>query len=174
MPNFLIGTLRNENGRNNEGSCENINSTLHEILEQKKVKGSASEANKDCQILLFDIQVDQRTLKVILPRSVGEDDVKQVVSSVHSSVQFMYSAINTAFVLCRSLLQSPLPSSYLKVPIFYVAERGRKKNGRQNSSQYSSIKIERNTTIYSRQEKYIYFIVFNLLGILEIICQKRK
>ena len=29
--------------------------TLHEILEQKKVKGSALKAKKDYQILLFDV-----------------------------------------------------------------------------------------------------------------------
>ena len=30
---------------------------MNEFLEQKKVKGSASKANKDCQILLFVVHV---------------------------------------------------------------------------------------------------------------------
>ena len=59
--------------------------TLHEILEQKKVKGSALMAIP----------------KVSSPRRITEDDGEQVVSSLHSSVQLLYSVIKT-IVLCRS------------------------------------------------------------------------
>ena len=91
-------TLRNEDEGKDDGSCENyyfsfslipflmINkfsfSTLHEILEKKKVKGSASKANKVCQILLFDVHVFHRTPKVSFPRRF---------SSLHSIVQFLFS-----------------------------------------------------------------------------------
>ena len=40
-------------------------STSLKILEQKKVKGSASKANKDCHIFLFDVHVVHRTPKLI-------------------------------------------------------------------------------------------------------------
>ena len=75
--------------------------TFLKILEQKKVKGSASKANKDCQILLFDVHVVHRTPKVSFPRRISEDDGKQAVSTLHSNVQLLFSLIK-AIVLCRS------------------------------------------------------------------------
>ena len=75
-------------------------STLHEILEQKKVKGSASKANKDCQTLLFDVHVVHRTPKVSFLRHISEDNGEQMVSLVRSSVQLLYSTTK-AVVLCR-------------------------------------------------------------------------
>ena len=48
--------------------------TLNEIFEQKKVKGSASKANKDCQTLLFNVHVVHRTPKVSFPPQITEDD----------------------------------------------------------------------------------------------------
>ena len=68
-------------------------SILYEILEQKKVKGSSSKANKDCQILLFDVHVVHRTPEVIFPRRISEDDGKQPVSTLHSNVDFFSSVI---------------------------------------------------------------------------------
>ena len=87
---------------------------MHEIFEQKKVKGSVSKANKDCQILLFDVHVVYRTPKVSSPRRINEDDGEQVARSLHSRVQVLYSVIK-AIVLFRSRRRSLL-SSYLKVP----------------------------------------------------------
>ena len=81
-------------------------SILYEILEQKKVKGSSSKANKDCQILLFDVHVVHRTPKVSFPRRISEDDGEQVASSLHSSVQLLYSGNGDC----------SLPSSHLKGP----------------------------------------------------------
>ena len=91
-------------------------STLHEILEQKKVKGSALKANKDCQILLFDVHVVHRTSKVSFPRRIIEDDGKQVVSTLHSNVQLLFSIIK-AIVLrrCHSRILKSLMS-----PIYFV------------------------------------------------------
>ena len=71
------------------------------ILEQNKVKGSSLKVNKDCQILLFDVHVVHRTPKVSFPRRISEDDGKQVVSSLHSNVQLLFSLIK-AIVLCHS------------------------------------------------------------------------
>ena len=68
---------------------------MHEILEQKKVKGSASKANKDCYILLFVFHDVHRTPKVSFPRSINEDDGEQAVSSLHSNVQLLFSLIKT-------------------------------------------------------------------------------
>ena len=50
--------------------------TLHEIFEHQKVKGSASKANKDFQILLFDVHVVHRTPKVSFPRRVSEQPAR--------------------------------------------------------------------------------------------------
>ena len=66
-------------------------STLHEILKQKMVKGSATKANKDCQILLFDVHVVHKTPKTSFLRCISEGDGKQVAKSVHSSAHFLYS-----------------------------------------------------------------------------------
>ena len=69
--------------------------SLYEILEQKKVKVSASKANKDCQILLFDVHVICRIPKASFPRCISEDDGKQMVSLLHSIVQLLYLVINS-------------------------------------------------------------------------------
>ena len=74
---------------------------MHEILQQKKVKTLALKANKDCQILLFDVQVVHRTPKVNFPRRISEDDGKQAISTLHSNVQPLFSLIK-AIVLCLS------------------------------------------------------------------------
>ena len=74
-------------------------STLLKILKQKKVKGSASKANKDCQVLLIDVHV-HRTPKVSFLRRIIEDDGKQAVSTLHSNVQLLFSLIK-AIVLWR-------------------------------------------------------------------------
>ena len=86
-----------------------------EILEQKKVKGLALKANKDCQILLFDFHVVYRTPKVSFPRRISENDGEQAVSTLHSNLQPLFSLIK-AIVLCRcrprilkSLLIAPAP-----------------------------------------------------------------
>ena len=47
---------------------------MHEILEQKNIKGSASKAKKNCQISIFDVQVVHRTAIVTFPRRIGEVD----------------------------------------------------------------------------------------------------
>ena len=73
---------------------------MHEILEQKKEKGSASKANKHCQILLIDVHVVHRTPKVSFPRRNSEDDSKQVISSLHSNVQLLFSFIKTIVLCC--------------------------------------------------------------------------
>ena len=105
IPTFIVkcGKRRNEHI-----ICQHFSikikfsvSTLHEILDLKKVKGSASKANKDCQILLFDVHVVHGTPKVTFPRRIGEDDGKQAVSTLHSNVQLLFSLIK-AIVLCRS------------------------------------------------------------------------
>ena len=82
---------------------------MHEILEQKKVKGSASKANKDCQILLFDVHVVHRTPKVSFPRRISEDDGKQAVSTLHSNVQLLFSLIRAI------VLWSPQTNSALRI-----------------------------------------------------------
>ena len=69
--------------------------TLHELLKQKNVKGSASKANKDCQILFFDVHVVHRTPKVSFPQRITQDDGEQVARSLHSNVQLLYSVIKT-------------------------------------------------------------------------------
>ena len=69
-------------------------------LEQRKLKGLASKGHKHCQILLFDVHVVHKTPKVSIPQRISEDDGRQAVSSVHSSVQLLYIIINT-IVLCR-------------------------------------------------------------------------
>ena len=69
-------------------------STLHEILEQKKVKGSAAKANKDCKILLFDVHVVHRTPKMNFPRRISEGDGRPAGgSSINSSMQLLFSLI---------------------------------------------------------------------------------
>ena len=73
---------------------------LLKIFEQKKVKGSASKANKDCQVLLFDVHVVNRASKVSFKRRISEDDGELVVSTLHSNVLLLYSIIK-AIVLCR-------------------------------------------------------------------------
>ena len=46
---------------------------------RKRQKGSASKANRDCQILLFDVHVVHRTQKASFPRRISEDDDKKAV-----------------------------------------------------------------------------------------------
>ena len=104
----VIGTLRNEYGKKDDGSREKYYflfsfslSTLLKILEQKKVKSSASKANKDGQFLFFDVHVVHRTPKVSFPRRISEDDGKKAASTLHSNVQLLFSLIK-AIVLYRS------------------------------------------------------------------------
>ena len=59
------------------------------------------KANKDCQILLFDVHVVHRTPKVSFPWRISEDDGKQSVSTLHSNVQLLFSLIK-AIVLFSS------------------------------------------------------------------------
>ena len=63
--------------------------------------GAASKANKDCQILLFDVHVAHRNPKVSFPRRITEEDGEQVARSLHSTVQLLYSVIKT-IILCGS------------------------------------------------------------------------
>ena len=51
-------------------------SFLHEILEQKMLKGSASNANKDCQTL-FNVNVFHKTPKSSFLPHISENDGKQ-------------------------------------------------------------------------------------------------
>ena len=74
---------------------------MHDILEQQKVKDSASKENKDCQILLFDVYIVHRTPKGSFLRRISEGDGEQMVSLLYFSVQLLYSIIK-AIVLCRS------------------------------------------------------------------------
>ena len=74
---------------------------MHEIIKQKKLRSSASKANKDCQILLFDVHVANRIPKKSFPRCITKDDGEQAVSTLHSNVQPLFSLIE-AIVLRRS------------------------------------------------------------------------
>ena len=92
--------------------------SLHEIVESKRVKGSASKVNKYCQILLFDFHVDYRTPKTRFPPCISEDDGKLAVSSLHSNVQVLFSIIK-AIVLCCSRLRCRPRFLTLSVPVVF-------------------------------------------------------
>ena len=96
--------------------------TLHKILEQQKLTGSASKANKDCQILLFDVHDVLKTLKVSFTRRISEGDGEQMVRLLHSSVQLLYLAIKFILLFFAVPIR-PLPSSYLKAPTSCKDER---------------------------------------------------
>ena len=57
-------------------------------------------ANKDYQILLFDVHIVHRTPKVSFPWRITEDNGEQVACTLHCSVQLLYSVIKV-IVLCR-------------------------------------------------------------------------
>ena len=93
----LVGSLRNKD----DGSYEKYYFPFSfSVLDHRYIfpfdfaqgsRSSASKANKDCQILLFDVHVVHKTPKVSFPRRISEDDGKQAVNTLHSIMQLLFS-----------------------------------------------------------------------------------